>query len=411
MKHFCTAFLCVMGLLLSSDLVFGEHSHQLLADPYAPEWTVTPTDTVPAIKDRKENFVTGENENPFDLKDPETIQREITFDPVTGQYIVREKVGDFDYRPPMYMSLGEYLDYQKKKDDQAYFRKLAGLSGGVRGSSGKPDPVSKIDLKQSLIDRLFGGSEVVIKPQGYIDLELAPTFQVVQNPILPVRQQRTWTPGFDMNPNISASGKIGEKLNLNFNYNNNASFDFDQQLKLSFDSDKFSEDDIIKKIEAGNVSLPLRSSLIQGSQNMFGLLTELQFGRLRLIGVASQQRSQAQNLQVQGGSRLSEFEVFADNYDENRHFFLSHFNREQFEPALQNLPQINTLFTITRIEVWVTNDRYETQNVRDIVAIADLGEYDRMTNSEPDRWRMGVTPPLDIFGRKKIPDNGSNNIY
>ena len=411
MKHFCTAFLCVMGLLMSSDFVFGEHSRQLLADPYAPEWVEAPTDTVPTIKDRKENFVSSDKENPFDLNDPSSITREITYDPVTGQYIVREKIGEFDYRPPMYMSLGEYLEYQKNKDDQSYFRKLAGLSSGSRGSSGKTDPVSKIDLKQSLIDRLFGGSEVVIKPQGYIDLELAPTFQVVQNPILPVRQQRTWTPGFDMNPNISASGKIGEKLNLNFNYNSSATFDLDQQLKLSFDSDKFSEDDIIKKIEAGNVSLPLRSSLIQGSQNMFGLLTEMQFGRLRLIGVASQQRSKAQNLQVQGGSRLSEFEVYADNYDENRHFFLSQFNRQQFEPTLKNLPQINTLFKITRIEVWVTNDRYETQNVRDIVAIADLGEYDRMTNTNPDQWRMGVTPPKDIFGRANLPDNYSNAIY
>ena len=101
----------------------------------------------------------------------------------------------------------------------------------------------------------------------------------------------------------------------------------------------------------------MRSQLIQGSQSLLGIKTEMQFGRLTVTSIMSQQRSRRQNLTIQGGSQLQEFEVTADKYDENRHFFLSHFNRNDYERALGNLPQINTLFKITKMEVWVTNTR------------------------------------------------------
>ncbi len=390
----------------------AENKTQFLPAAYTAEIILNQPDTVPPpIKDRHGDYVTDPNKNPFDLKDPNVVEKDITYDPETGLYIVSEKIGDQYFRPPIYMTLTEYYEYKRKQENLAYFQRLSGVTGGVRSSSGKPDPVAKIDVTKNLIDRLFGGSDVEIKPQGYIALTFGGDYQYVQNPIWTQRQQRTGGFDFDMDPNLSASGKIGEKLSIDFNFNPNANFDFDQQMKLAFDSDQFSEDDIIKKIEAGNVNLPLQNSLIQGSQDLFGLKTELQFGRLRLTALASQQRSQAQSLQLQGGSRLLDFEVLADQYDENRHFFLSHFNRDQFEATLSNLPQISSLFTITRMEVWITNDRFETQNVRDVVAIADIGEYNRMTNNNPDQWRMGVIPPRDIYGVAPLPDNSSNSIY
>jgi len=177
----------------------------------------------------------------------------------------------------------------------------------------------------------------------------------VENPILTERQRNQGGFDFDMDIQMNVTGKIGDKLNLSTNYNTQATFDFENKMKLEYDSEAFSEDDIIKKIEAGNVSLPLRGSLIQGSQSLFGLKTELQFGRLRLTAIGSQQNSKQNELQIQGGSVLQDFMVAVDEYDENRHFFLSHYNRNTFEQALDNLPQINSLFRITQLEVWVTD--------------------------------------------------------
>ena len=407
MKHLVT-IVCSIFIVTCGSL-WAYPSGYDMPDPFTSVTDFAVQDTVP--KDRKGDFINDPSKNPFDLQDPEVIQKEVKYDPESGYYVITEKIGDDYFRAPTYMTFEEYLEYKNKEQQKSYFQKLGGLSSGVRSSSGISDPIADIDVGTSLIDRLFGGNEVEIKPQGNIDLTFGGDYQNVRNPILTTRQQRQGGFDFAMNINLNASGKIGEKLNLNFNYNTQANFDFENQMKLAFDSDQFSEDDIIKKIEAGHVSLPLRSSLIQGSQSLFGLKTELQFGRLKLIGVASQQKSKAQSIQLQDGGQISEFEVLADQYDENRNFFVSHYNRESFEPALSNLPQISTLFTITKMEVWITNERFETQNVRDIVAIADLGEHDRMTNKEPNRWTMMANPPKDFTGTRNLPDNSSNTLY
>ncbi|HEY3386669.1 MAG TPA: cell surface protein SprA, partial [Saprospiraceae bacterium] len=193
--------------------------------------------------------------------------------------------------------------------------------------------------------------------------------------------------------------------------NTSRTFDFQNKLKLDYNSDLFSEDEILKSIEAGDVSLPLKSTLIKGSQSLFGIKTELQFGHLRLTALASQQNSKQNSIQIQGGSVVQEFSVYADQYDENRHFFLSHYNRNTFEDGLVNLPQISSLFKITRLEVWVTNDRNQTTDVRDIVAITDLGEWHDMVNENPDMWRNPDTLPfMDICMKNIVPDNNTNRI-
>lgn len=377
-------------------------------DPFAAGYIHAVQDTLPPIQDRQGDFINEANQNPFDLKDPKIVEQNVDFDPETGQYIITEKIGDDYFRPPTYMTFDEYLAWRKKQEEDAYFDQLAGVNRGSGVSS--LDPLAKFDVKSSLIDRLFGGTTVDIRPQGGIDLTFGVDHQRLDNPILTERQRRQTVFDFDMNIQMNVTGKIGEKLTLTTNYNNNATFNFDNQIKLNYNSDLFSEDDIIKKIEAGNVSLPLRGTLIQGAQSLFGLKTELQFGHLRLTTIVSQQQSQRENIQIQGGSQLQKFEVKSDEYDENRHFFLSHYNRESYESALRNLPQINTLFQLENLEVWITNDRNEVQDVRDIVALADLGEPQRIVNPnavntyDPPRFR-------EIGGGKPLPENYANDLY
>ena len=382
-----------------------------LADPYAPEVVVQ--DTFP-IQDRQDDFINNPTQNPFDLNDPGIIDQTIEYDPTSNTYIISERIGEEYYRASTFMTFEEFLEYQAEKQEQEYFDRLLGVSTGDDDSaSGKIDPIAQFDIENSLIDRLFGGTEVDIRPQGNIDLTFGVDFQNVENPALLERQRRHGGFDFDMAIQMDVQGSIGEKLNLSFNYNTQATFDFENPMKLDYNSDNFSEDDIIKKIEAGNVSLPLRGSLIQGSQSLFGIKTELQFGRLRVTGIASQQKSEREELTIQGGSQFQEFEVRADEYDENRHFFLSHYNRNVFEEALTNMPQVKSLFRIEKIQVWITNDRRETQNVRDILAIADLGEPGRsnMTSDNPSIQPPMVPAYRDITGEYGLPDNNANPIY
>ncbi len=348
---------------------FGNSTHP--EDPFSPDIIlIQPQDTIP-YEERFGDYMNNPSTNPFDLKDPKIIDKDVEYDPATGKYIITEKIGENYFRPPTYMTFKEYLDYRAKRQQETYFKQLSGVSSGERGSSGRIDPIAKVDVKSSLVDRLFGGTEVDIRPQGNIDLTFGWEFSNTQNPGFTQRQQRQGGFNFDMQIQMNVQGNIGQKLKLQTNYNTQATFDFDNTMKLDYSTDGFNDDDIIKKIEAGNVSLPLRGTLIQGSQSLFGVKTELQFGRLRLTAVASQQKSDRQEITLQGGSQFQTFEVRADEYDENRHFFLTHYNRDHFEEALEELPQVKTLFKIQKIQVWITDTRNATENIRDIVAIAD----------------------------------------
>lgn len=403
----------LFGLLffLGFVAIFKAFAGYFPEDPFTPDFVLGVRDTIP-LQDRQDDFLNAPSNNPFDLEDPDAIEQTVEYDPETGLYLITERIGNDFFRMPTYMTFDEYMEYQAQRQQREYFKQLLGVSGADAGPA-RADPITKFDIKNSLVDRLFGGTEVDIRPSGSIDLTFGVDFQNVENPALLERQRRQGGFDFDMAIQTDVQGSIGEKLNLSFKYNTQATFDFENPMKLDYNTDNFSEDEIIKKIEAGNVSLPLRGTLIQGNQSLFGIKTELQFGRLRVTGLVAQQNSEREEITLEGGSQLQEFEVRANEYDENRHFFLSHYNRAVFEEALENLPQIKTLFRVEKIQVWITNDRREFNNVREIVAIADLGEPGRanMTNNNP-----AIQPPFspvfrDLTGQYGLPDNAANPIF
>lgn len=401
----------------------GSGGSRNLPDPYeeifAPAMV---SDTIP-IKDNYGDHVTDPNINPFDITS-NVIEQKVEYDPVSGNYIIYEKIGAEYYRTPTYLTFEEFLEFKKKEQQKAYFQRLAGVSSKKKGLNAKTDPMEQIDIQNSLVDRLFGGTEVNIQPQGQVDVTLQSTYYnsfqqqagfngngVQFNPIDP-----------DVDIRVSTEGNIGTKLNLDFNYDTQSTFNFDQQIKLEYDTEAFGEDDIIKKIEAGNVSLPLRGNLIQGAQSLFGLKTELQFGHLRLTAIASQQQSEQNNLRIENGAEIQEFELSPDEYDENRHFFVSHYNRATFEKNLSNLPQVATSFRISQLEVWISEDRptYQ-QRSTPIVAFSDLGEPD-VDKYTGDYTGMGEFDPntalIEAAGSIykdlndfNLPDNRVNKIY
>jgi cell surface protein SprA len=406
--QFWLAGLVAIGCWMQS---FASDGGFRFEDPFSQELLIAAQDTFP-VQDRFGDFVTDPNTNPFDLNDPSNVQQEIEYDPTTDSYMIIERIGEDYFRYPSLLTFEEYLNYREQQQQQDFFDRMLGVSTADE-DIGAADPIAQFDIKNSLIDRLFGGTTVDIRPQGNIDLTFGVDFQNVENPALLERQRRQGGFDFDMAIQMDVQGSIGEKLNLSFNYNTQATFDFENPVKLDYNTDAFSEDEIIKKIEAGNVSLPLRGSLIQGNQSLFGIKTELQFGRMRLTAIASQQKSEQEEITIEGGGQIQEYEVRADEYDENRHFFLSHFNRDRFEASMENLPQIQSLFRIEKIQVWITNDRNATEDIRDIVAVADLGEPDQknMTSSEPFNQPPANPRFVDVFGQRGLADNNANPIY
>lgn len=329
--------------------------------------------------------------NNLDLKDPEVIKRQVEFDTSDFSYKEKFSLGNSEFRPVQYRSYEEYLQEREKEELDNYFRKRAQAAGFVRGGGLIPPIV----VAPKVLDKIFGGGTIDIRPQGSAELIFSYNHNVVRNPSFTARQQRNGQFDFKQKIQINLTGNIGERLKLATNYDTEATFDFDNQMKLNWAGQ---EDDIIKKIEVGNVSLPLNSGLINGGSALFGLKGEFQFGRLKVTALVSQQRGQSSSAQITGGAQVTKFNIQADNYDVNRHFFLAQYFAENYDRWLSNLPAIQSPVLINRVEVWVTNRTNDFSNARDVVGYMDLGES---TPFNP-RW---------LGGGITFPSNGSNTLF
>lgn len=302
------------------------------------------------------------------LPNPSNIQRTVEFDPVTKRYIIREKIGERFYRPPQYLTIDEYQRYENQLIKRNNWRQLA---DAPLAEAREPGFIPPVIINSRSFERIFGGSTIDIRPQGTAELTFAGRLNRNENPLFSERLRRQGNFDFDQRIQMNVVGQIGEKLRITTNYNTEAQFDFENQVKLDYTG---KEDEIVQKIEAGNVSLPLSSTLITGSQALFGLKTQLQFGRLNVTSIFTQQKSQQREITVTNGSQQNEFRILADNYEANKHYFLAQYFRNNYNRALANIPVITTNVTITKIEVWVTNRASSTADSRDVLAFLDLGE-------------------------------------
>ena len=302
------------------------------------------------------------------LPNPSNIVRSIEFDPLTKQYIVREKIGERLYRPTQYLSIEEYQKYENDLIKRKNWRELSDLP---IEEAREPGFIPKVNINSRSFERMFGGNTIDIRPQGSAELTFAGRVNRNENPLFNERQRRQGNFDFDQRIQMNIVGQIGTKLRITTNYNTEAQFDFENQVKLDYTG---KDDEIIRKIEAGNVSLPLTSTLISGSQALFGLKTQLQFGRLNVTSVFSQQRSQTKEITITNGSQQNEFRLTADNYEGNKHYFLAQYFREKYNESLSDIPLIRSNVNITKIEVWVTNRTNSTLDSRDVLGLIDLGE-------------------------------------
>lgn len=318
-------------------------------------------------------FSTSGFNSPLYLKNPSNVQSKIVYDPSTGKYILSETIGSWNYRNPTMMTMDEYQQYEFRQQVRDYWRMKANGASLEQQLSFIPP----IQVGGEAFDKLFGSNVINIVPSGSAELIFGFNLSKQDNPNISERLRSVPSFTFDEKIIMNVAGSIGDKMAMDISYNTEATFDFENQTKLEYSG---KEDEIIKKIEAGNVNLPLPGSLISGSQSLFGLKTELQFGKLRVTSVFSQQRGESSVINVQGGAQLSEYSVTVDEYDANKHYFLSEYFRDNYNRALSRLPIITSDVSITKIEVWVTNKTINFENSRNIIAVNDLGEANPRAN-------------------------------
>lgn len=340
-------------------------------------------------------------QSPLLLNPPSNINQQIEYDPVSGQYTFTEKVGELNYRPPASMSLDEYREYDAEKSKSDYWREKALAETGAG-----PSFMKNLRLGNQSVDKVFGSDVINIIPKGSTELMFGYSYSTNESTNVPERSRRGGSFLFQPKIMVNVTGSIGDKMEVGINYNTEATFDFENKTKLEYSG---KEDEIIKKIEAGNVNFTLPGSLITGSQSLFGIKSELQFGHLTVTSVIGNQEGESSSINVQGGAQLTEFEVNVDQYDANRHFFLAQFFRDHYTEWLSNLPYIESQLQIQQLEVWVVNKQNDYTLVRNIVAFMDLAEGygdDGMPNYYADE---AIIQP---YNRADQPtDNSLNALY
>ncbi len=382
----------VLVLILGAAIFHAAARGAYIPDP-DPDPTPPPADSPMhfPLKDRTGDPRVDGPANPFDLKDPSNVNRNVDYDPSDNHYYLTEKMGNEFFKNPTYLTFEEYQKYEAKQEEQNYWkRRLDALTLFNK------QPALPTMYKEGIFDRIFGNNTISVRPQGNVDVTLGGNWQNIQNPTLPQRQRKYGIFDFNLDMNINLLAQIGDKMKLNISNNTKPTFDYQNTQKLEYTG---KEDEIIKKIEAGNISFPLNTTLISGVQSLFGLKTQLQFGKLWITAALSQQKSKRNSLTVQGGSQTSTFGIKADDYEENKHFLLGQYFHDNYNTALKNFPVINSVVTINKIEVWVTNNTGATDGIRDVVCFMDLGE------------KNSFRPDLVNAASPAQPDNRANRLY
>jgi cell surface protein SprA len=309
------------------------------------------------------------NQSPFYLSDPDNFETEIIYDPLTGQYTFKRRIGQFYYDTPTTLTQSEYFEYQNRKGIQEYWKERR--SQNSRSTTNGSSIIPPMFIGGKAFETIFGSNTIDIRPQGSVDLTFGFKHSFRDDKSLSERRKRHNDFVFEQDIQLNVMAKIGDKINFNINKNTKATFNYQDKLALKYQG---KEDEIIQLLEAGNVSFPLNSTLITGTQQLFGVKSKLKFGKTTISSIVSYQESESQNITVQGGAQTNEFDLSCLDYEENRHFFLSQYFRDQYEAALSTLPTVTSSINITKIEVWITNTNTSTQNTRNILALNDLAE-------------------------------------
>lgn len=341
------------------------------------------------------NDPTQNNPQSFDLGDPTSVKKSIVFDPITGKYIFTESIGssNLNYRNPSMMTLEEYLEYERQKSLKENWKDKIDQQTEEKRALEFP-----IKIPSKTFANFFGSDEITIRPQGSIELAFGVNSSRYDNPILPIKQRKITRFDFQQQIQMNLVGQIGTKLKLSASYNTQAAFDFNNITKLGYSGD---EDQIMQRIELGNVSFPSFGALIPGSQTLFGAYTKLRFGNLTVDAIGASSKGKRTEINITGKAQIQPFELQGDNYEANRHYFLNLYFKDQFNTSMAQMPNVASETYITRMEVWVTNRVNNTENSRNIIAFSDLGE------SQP----QNIQGAPGSLSTSPFPDNQANGLY
>ena len=365
-------------------------------------------------QEKENDTVKGFSKGKIKINNPKSILESYSYDPKTDRYIYTKSFDGFNINYPIILTPKEYQKLALRESMRQYFKeKSDAIDGKKEGSEEKKkNLLPRYYVNSSFFESIFGSNTIDVKPTGSVEIDLGMRYSKQDNPAFSPQNRSSLTFDFDQRISMSLMGKVGTRLSVNANYDTQSTFAFQNLIKLEYAP---TEDDIIQKIEVGNVSMPLSNSLVRGAQSLFGVKAQLQFGKTTVTGVFSEQKSQTKSVTSQGGGTIQDFELFGLDYDADRHFFLSQYFRNNYDSSLKSYPIIDSRVQITRLEVWVTNKQNRiltaNNNLRNVVALQDLGETQATGLPNNQVVALTVIPPTFFTAPIDNPSDNANNQY
>lgn len=309
-----------------------------------------------------------------------------------GRFYVETRIGDVRSGAPTIVSSQEYSRLHENVAKEENWKMLI-REARQRGEAGRGLLDFSLQIpggQESAFTTIFGKPEVNLRVNGVAQMNVGASVQKSDDPSLPPDQQTRVDPTFDQNLQLNIQGTIGDKLTIQTDWDTERTLDYQNTLNIVYEG---YEDEIIKSIEMGNVSLNTGNSLIRGSGALFGIKSVAELGSLRLTSVVSQQDGESNVETISGGSQERQIEIRPADYSDDQHFFMDFYTRQEFETSMANPQQLSQTLQIADVEVWVLRENIQAEEGSKLaVALADIG-----VNEQPNGSYAPPDNRLDEF--------------
>ncbi|WP_310682322.1 cell surface protein SprA [Aliifodinibius sp. S!AR15-10] len=309
-----------------------------------------------------------------------------------GNYVSQRRIGDIEIALPYVMDQEEYaartIENSKRENWKTLVQEFESQQTSQRGLLD-----FKVDIpggQESTFTTIFGKPEVNLKVNGTANMNLGATIQKTENPHIPEDQQTQIDPTFEQSLKLNIQGTIGDKLSIQTDWDTEREFDFMNRLNIVYQG---YEDEIIQRLEMGNVSMETGNTLIRGGSSLFGVKSVAQLGALEVTSVLSQQEGEGNTQTITGGAQEQDISIRPADYENDTHFFLDFFTRQQFEQNMSNPQQLGQALQLSEVKVWILRESTQSfDGERQAIAMVDLGVV-----QNPDSSYAPPNDDLDSF--------------
>jgi hypothetical protein len=142
---------------------------------------------------------------------------------------------------------------------------------------------------------------------------------------------------FDQKQAVNIEGKIGDRITVKMDRDSERDFDWENNIRISYEGE---EDDIVQKVEAGNISLSLPATqyvTFSGQNNgLFGLKAISKLGPVDITTIASIEKTKKEQQEYKGSNESAVIKIKDNDYIKNQYFFIHKWFRNGIDTTLSD---------------------------------------------------------------------------